>query len=322
MKRHAMIVFVFLCLTLLFIWSAQTVDNPEAFRVNLSRVDNVKSGVLHGFIFEKDKVAETVQKYPIKLPKLVSEDAQLGYFYGGPIFAIKQKVPGESKIKLILDTNANFDLTDDDVLVLPNVEKSEEASLVKIARHFAGPPARTERLPYFIWYRESKGRNGQVREDVCIKHNYKFTGEFRLGNKDYIFDLVDGDARGRFIREKLVNVFIFLKAKDEKKSLGGHRFFELIQIENSFYEVKDFAEDGSWIDFIKSPLPTAALGKAAPDMELKDTAGQNFRLSDYRGKLLLLDFWPSWCKPCVAEFAEIKKIVKRPAFCCHRHQHR
>jgi len=311
MKRILVLFLGFSIFMPVFSGPVQIAKNKNVFRVTLSRVDNVKSGVFNGFRFDKDDVAEVVQKYPVKLPEPLPADSQLGYFYGGPIYAIKQKVPGESKIKLILDTNANFDLTDDDVLELPNVEKSEEATQVKIARRFADPPPRTEWLPYLIWYRESKGRNGQVRESVYIQENYRFTGEFRLGNKVYTLDLVDADARGRFIREKLVNVFIHLKVKDDKKPSRGHRLFELIQIENSLYEIKDFAEDGSWIDFIKTPLPTAALGKPAPDMELTDTTGRNFRLSDYRGKLLLLDLWPSWCKPCVAEFTEIKKIFQK-----------
>lgn len=234
----------------------------------------------------------------------------MGYFNGGPIYAIMQKLPDQSKIKLTLDTNANFDLTDDAVLELHLVEKSEEASQIKIARHFSKPTPRTEWLPYLIWYSKYEDRNGQLQDSVNIQDNYKFTGEFLLGDKSYILELIDGDARGRFIREKLVNVYVRIKEKDDQKPARGGRFFELFQIENDLYEIKDFAEDGSWIDFIKSPLPTAALGKPAPDMELTDTDGRNFKLSDYQGKLLLLDFWPSWCKPCVAEFTEIKKILQ------------
>lgn len=311
MKRILALFLGFLIFMPAFSRPVQAIKNKNAFRVTLSRIDNKKSGVFHGFIFDKEDVEKVIEKYPVKLPEPLPADAQLGYFYGGPIYAIKQKIPGESFIKLILDTNANFDLTDDAVLELSTVEKSDEGILVKIARPFAGPPPRTEWLPYHIWYMESKGRDGQVRESVYIRDNYRFTGEFRLGNKVYELHLIDGDARGRFIREKLVNVYIHLKVKDDQKPSKGGRLFELIQIENSLYEVKGFAEDGTWIDFIKSPLPSAALGKAAPDMELTDTSGRNFRLSDYQGKLLLLDFWPSWCKPCVAEFAEIKKTLQK-----------
>jgi peroxiredoxin len=53
---------------------------------------------------------------------------------------------------------------------------------------------------------------------------------------------------------------------------------------------------------------TARVGAPAPDFQLKDLAGHTVRLSDYRGKVVVINFWATWCAPCLAEVPELVKL--------------
>ena len=48
------------------------------------------------------------------------------------------------------------------------------------------------------------------------------------------------------------------------------------------------------------------VGMQAPDFNLPDMQGKTQRLSDYRGKVVLLNFWATWCKPCKEEMPSME----------------
>ena len=52
-------------------------------------------------------------------------------------------------------------------------------------------------------------------------------------------------------------------------------------------------------------------GGAPPPLALKGLDGRQYKLADYRGKVLVLNFWATWCAPCVEEMPSFEKLAKR-----------
>ncbi|RYE20086.1 MAG: TlpA family protein disulfide reductase, partial [Sphingobacteriales bacterium] len=73
---------------------------------------------------------------------------------------------------------------------------------------------------------------------------------------------------------------------------------------------KDLHTTNAGVEFQKrlDALSTVAIGAAAPDFMQPDTSGIPVKLSSFKGKYVLLDFWASWCAPCRNENPNMVKV--------------
>jgi thiol-disulfide isomerase/thioredoxin len=77
------------------------------------------------------------------------------------------------------------------------------------------------------------------------------------------------------------------------------------------YEVKKVEAPAAQARAVAAPESRELVGKPAPDWTLKDPSGVEHRLADYRGKVLVVDFWATWCHWCKLGMPDLQRLQEK-----------
>ena len=126
--------------------------------------------------------------------------------------------------------------------------------------------------------------------------------ERHLGYLNRLFDKIPAETKARKLA--LSSTIVILKQKNHPNFIPvAERFIE------EFYD----SDRAAAVDLQKqiSVITAFMEGGQAPDFTQNSDKGESIKLSDFRGKVLLVDFWASWCGPCRRENPHVVKLYNK-----------
>ncbi len=123
--------------------------------------------------------------------------------------------------------------------------------------------------------------------------------------KNIIGEQIVGIAKPSKAHQFVLGAIISATKKDHI-SVYAHYADEYLQ-----YYGKQYQADGQRLEKEMNELKKLMVGAIAPDMSLPDQNGDTIAISDFKGQILLLDFWASWCGPCRRENPTVVKVYDK-----------
>lgn len=166
-----------------------------------------------------------------------------------------------------------------------------------------------------------------------LYHNYEYMGLFNAMFKQYIHKAAYDKIGGPLV-DAIVNKPSYDEVMEQlliyNPSLKSDTLRELVLLKSlpDFYYMPDVNRDNAIVileqlkqktksDYHKkiaeniiSSFKKLEAGKAAPNFTLKDKNGKVVSLADFKGKYVYLDFWATWCVPCLQEMKVVPELHK------------
>ncbi len=249
-------------------------------------------------------------------------------------FIVAVDEPADADFKIYVDKNHNGDLTDDGDGAWP--KKTVQATrtmygvlIVPLRASYGTAKKETSSADYSLGLYRFTGMDQMFTYRQTAR-----VGTVNVEGANHKAVVVDNDSNAIYdtrvtsAEEAAKSRPIWMKidlADDGKYSSGIIDVRAPFKLGNNTYEAL-VSTDGSKIDFHTTTKPALDLapkrapapellktGAMAPEFTAEKWGGGNLNLADYKGKVVVLDFWATWCGPCMASMPHIETVNKAVA---------
>ncbi|HOZ84833.1 MAG TPA: TlpA disulfide reductase family protein [Niabella sp.] len=231
--------------------------------------------------------------------------------------AFLDAVDSKDRIHFIMDANNNGRFDDDKEFIFDTSNKRREYPIVYANfEYYNGKILKPIVVPYRInayaylnpviySYSDHADTLKSTRLDF---QSYK-EGVYQTGKNKFVFNLIN---RHMFVYKK-DSFDIVIQSTINKNNINYRPFTykssQLLEFNNGRYKIDSISNNTLYLNLVEKTKYEAYIGSTAPLFEGRDImSGDQFVLREKRKSYLLINFWGSWCYPCIKELPALKDL--------------
>lgn len=230
----------------------------------------------------------------------------MGIAPGGVKVSVEKPTESEDVCIVRIDCDGDGDLEKETAYTM----KPDSSIRVEVVRR--RKTGSSIKLPYIVKYNRDTNSKNEMTESLFWTSNYRAEGTLQVGSCQAMIAAFDINGDGVFDnRDFLMGTSIGLDRNEDGEISGRDEWLmgnQIIEFCGKQFLIEKLADDGSSMTLVPTLLKSPKVGETIPDLIFTTTKGKKIATTQLKGRATILDFWASWCGPCVREFPILRKL--------------